>query len=137
MEDFRVRPNTKNAKKEFKSIMRLSEKVRNWEFENDRRRAERENADRLRTISERKRTEQRFRELLGSHLDAMMDEGIEWDVENGRVNLRANGRVMVLHPARVGQWIQWGMLTFPVRNDEEVFEFFSTVFSTLRVGGVS
>lgn len=117
--------------------MRLSERVRNWEYEKDRRRAEMENADRLRRLGERRRTEQRFRELIGEHFDAMIEEGIECDADFSRIYLRANGRVMVVHPARVGEWIQWGTLNFPVRNDEEILDFFSTVFCTLCVGGES
>ena len=115
--------------------MRLSERVRNWEFEKERRQTERLNAERIARMTERQRTAAKFRELLGDHFDAMREEGIEWDVEAGRVLLSANGRVMVLHPARVGQWIQWGMLNFPVRTEEEICEFFSTVFCTLQVGG--
>lgn len=115
--------------------MRLSERVQNWEIEKDRRRAEAEQAERLVRASSYLRAEKRLSELLGEYFHAMREEGIAWDTDGERVFFRANGRVMCLRLAKTGKWIHWGMLNFPVHNDDEICEFFSTVLFTLGTGG--
>lgn len=116
--------------------MELENMVSEWETDMLRAREEAQRAEDARRIAEESRTRERFQAMLGEYGMVMNQAGITWDFDTGTVTLKANGRSMVLTPAKIGMWMKWGDVSFRMRTRDDICEFFATVLHTLRIRGV-